>query len=196
MIKKERIYNYIIVFIGATILSCGIYNIHHYCGITEGGELGLELLVDHWFHISPSFTAVIMDLLFYTLAWYKLGNSFLEYAIVATGSYSLTYRIWEHTPYLFPELNQYPLLSSLLGALFVGIGCGLVVRIGGACSGDDALALVLSKQMHISITYCYLFTDLTILLLSLSYIPFTRIIYSIITVNLSSFIIGRLQKKL
>ena len=40
----------------------------------------------------------------------------------------------------------------------------------------------------------YLLSDLTVLLLSLSYIPFRRIAYSLLTVVLSGQIIGLIQK--
>ena len=59
---------------------------------------------------------------------------------------------------------------------------------------DDALALVLSKNLHIDISRAYLFTDMTVLLLSLSYIPVSRILYSLFTVVLSGQIIGWIQK--
>ena len=81
-----------------------------------------------------------------------------------------------------------------MGALFVGSSVGLGVRIGGACGGDDALALTISHLSRWPIARCYLITDLTVLALSLSYIPFTRILYSLITVTISSFLIGRVQR--
>ena len=81
----------------------------------------------------------------------------------------------------------------MAGALFVGLGVGLVVRIGGACGGDDALALSISHVTRWPITRCYLLTDLTVLALSLSYISVSRILYSLITVTLSSALIGWVQ---
>ena len=44
------------------------------------------------------------------------------------------------------------------------------------------------------ISRCYLFTDLAVLLLSLTYIPFARIVYSLVTVTISSVVIGRVQR--
>ena len=82
----------------------------------------------------------------------------------------------------------------MLGALFVGVGVGLIVRQGGSSGGDDALALSIAKAVKCRISYAYLFTDLTVLTLSLSYIPFKRIAYSLITVTLSSWIIDCFQK--
>ena len=82
----------------------------------------------------------------------------------------------------------YPILM-----LFVGIGVGLIVRQGGSSGGDDALALVISKVAKCRLSFAYLFTDLTVLALSLSYIPLNRILFSVVTVTLSSFLIDQVQ---
>ena len=87
-----------------------------------------------------------------------------------------------------------PLTASVAGALFIGIGAGLCVRSGGATSGDDALAMSLTHLTKIDIQWIYLASDLLVLTLSLSYIPFRRIIYSLLTVILSGQIIGLIQK--
>ena len=81
----------------------------------------------------------------------------------------------------------------MVGGLFVGVGVGLVVRVGGAAGGDDALALVIAKLLHWPVSRAYLFTDLVVLLLSLTYIPLQNIVCSLVTVTLSSFIIGKIH---
>ena len=75
----------------------------------------------------------------------------------------------------------------------MGIGVGLVVRAGGASGGDDALALIITKATGWKISFSYLFTDVTVLLLSLTYIPITKILCSLITVSVSSFLIGKIH---
>ena len=87
-----------------------------------------------------------------------------------------------------------PFLAAIVGALFVGITTGICVRIGGATCGDDALAMSLSHITRIDIQWVYLFFDLVVLTLSLSYIPLQRIFYSLLTVILSGQIIGLMQK--
>lgn len=175
-------------------MSFGLYNIHKQCGITEGGELGLELLFLHWFNISPAITAVVIDIVFYGFAIAVLGKDFVKHAAAATIFYSLSYTLWSSFPPIIPDLSAHPLLAALLGALFIGLGCGLVVRHGGACSGDDAFALALSKKLNTKIEYCYWISDITVLILSLSYIPFRRIFWSLLTVTLSSWLVGVVQR--
>jgi uncharacterized membrane-anchored protein YitT (DUF2179 family) len=194
-IKRQSIRNYLILLLGSAILSFGLFNIHSQSRITEGGVLGATLLIHHWLGISPGIAGFILDMSCYALGLRFLGRQFLKYALVASSGFALFYSLFERIGYLLPDLSGRPLLAALAGALFVGIGVGLVVRIGGAAGGDDALALVLSKLTRRPIAHCYIFTDLVILLLSLSYIPFAKIFYSLISVTISSYIIGLIQGK-
>ena len=41
--------------LGGAVLAFGVYEIHSISGVTEGGALGLTLLLDHWLGISPAF---------------------------------------------------------------------------------------------------------------------------------------------
>ena len=182
------------ILLGTAILSFGLYNVHSQSGITEGGILGATLLIQHWFHISPAVTELLLDLICYGLGLRFLGREFLKYSLIATCCYSAFYAVYEQFPPLLPDLSGNPLLAAVAGAIFVGIGVGLVVRVEVAACGDDALALVLSKLTRQPITRSYLITDLTVLLLSLSYIPLQQIAYSLVTVMLSSFVIGKIEK--
>ena len=87
-----------------------------------------------------------------------------------------------------------PLIAALLGGVFVGVGVGLVVRAGGASGGDDVLALLLNKFTKLTLSKSYFMTDAIVLALSLTYIPAGRIVFSFITVTLSSFLIERIQR--
>ena len=180
--------------LGSTILAFGLYHIHALSGVTEGGQLGLTLLLRHLFDISPALSGAVINGLCYLLGWKTLGKSFLFYSAVSTAGFSLTYWICEQFPPLWPQLAALPFVAALLGALFVGLGCGLCVRVGGAPNGDDALAMSLSKVTKIKIEYVYMISDITVLLLSLSYIPIRKIIFSLLTVLLSSKLVGFIQR--
>ena len=191
---EKPVFLYLIIVLGACILSFGLYNIHERTGVTEGGVLGMTLLLQHWFGLSPAITSPVMDIACYLLAWHFLGNAFAKYAVAASLAFAASHALWEQFPPLLPDLSAFPMAAAILGALFVGLGVGLVVRIGGACGGDDALALTIAHVSRWPISRCYLFTDLAVLLLSLTYIPFARIVYSLVTVTISSVVIGRVQR--
>lgn len=179
---------------GGCILAFGLYNVHSVSNVTEGGALGLTLLAEHWLGISPAWSSLVINLLCYGLGVKTLGRSFLFWSAVSGGSFSLFYALFEQFPRIFPQIAEMPLIAALAGALFVGVGIGLCIRSGGAPTGDDALAMSLSHCLNVPIERIYLFSDLTVLLLSLSYLPPARIAYSMLTVVLSGKIIGIIQR--
>lgn len=186
---------YVLVsFLSSAFLAFGLYNVHAVSGVTEGGVLGLTLLFDHHFGISPAVSGFILNVLCYAMGFRLLGRTFLVYSAISTVGFSLSYRIYECFPPLWPQLAELPLVATIVGALFVGIGAGLCVRLGGAPGGDDALAMSLSHLTHQPIERIYLLSDLIVLLLSLTYIPLSRIAWSLLTVILSGQLIGVIQR--
>ena len=57
MFKGIRIKYCIVAVLSSAFLAFGLYHVHSLSGVTEGGVIGLNLLLDHWFHISPSITS-------------------------------------------------------------------------------------------------------------------------------------------
>ena len=179
---------------GGVFLAFGLYHVHSLSGVTEGGLLGLNLLLEHWFSISPAVTNFVFSAICYFIGWRMLGKDFILRSAVAAAAFSVSYRIFEQFPHIYPGLYEMPLLAALLGAVFVGVGTGVCVRCGGAVCGDDSLAMAISRKLKIKIEYCYMVSDLLVLGLSLSYIPFRRIAYSLVTVFLSSKLVGLIER--
>ena len=194
MLPRLKLKNCLSIILGSAILAFGLYNIHSISGVTEGGVLGLTLLLEHWFGISPSISGLVLNGACYVLGLTLLGKEFILYSIIAGGGFSLFYAIFERFPPLWPQIAQMPLAASVAGAAFVGVGVGLCIRANAAPTGDDSLALSLSHHFKIGIQWVYLLGDLIVLALSLTYIPFSKIIYSLLTVVLSGQLIGLIQK--
>ena len=198
MFPKLKPANCAMAFFSSAFQAFGMYHIHALADVTEGGVLGLTLLLEYCFSISPAISGAILNGVCFLIGWRMLGRKFILYSAVAAVSFSFSYRIFEQFGYLFPGLYEMPLLAALLGAVFVGVGTGICVRCGGAVCGDDALAMCVSQKLGIKIEYAYMVSDLLVLGLSLSYIPLKRIIYSLLTVFLSSKLVGiteRVAKK-
>ncbi|MEG0762483.1 MAG: YitT family protein [Oscillospiraceae bacterium] len=193
--RVRVILKYGALMLGASILSFGLYNVHSQSNITEGGVLGMTLFLHHWFGISPAVSGFIMDATCYIVGFKYLGKQFAKYSIVASAAFATSYTIYEMFPPILPDMSSHPVLAAIIGGCFVGVGVGLVVRVGGASGGDDALALVICAKTKLPIGKAYLFTDLVVLVLSLTYIPIIKILCSLITVSISSFIIGRVHNK-
>lgn len=184
----------LLALLGSAILAFGLCHVHAYSGVTEGGVLGLTLLLHHWLGVSPSVSGLILNAACYLFGYKTLGRSFVFYSVIAGGGFSLFYALFELLPPVFPMLAGAPLAAAIVGALFVGIGVGLSVRAGGAPGGDDALAMALSQVLRQPIERIYLASDLIVLLLSASYLPLSNLACSLLTVLLSGRLIGLVQR--
>ena len=191
---KLKLTSCAVALFSSAFLAFGLYHVHSFSGVTEGGVLGMTLLLEHWLHISPAVSGFVMNAVCYAAGWRLLGRAFIGYSAVAAAGFSLAYKIFEQFPPLWPGLADLPLVASVLGAMFVGVGAGLCVRVGGATGGDDALAMCLARVTGWDIQWIYLLSDFSVLALSVSYIPLERIGWSVLTVVLSGQIIGVIQK--
>lgn len=177
-----------IILLGTIILSFGFYNFYFLSHITEGGVLGFLLLLKNLFRIHPSMASIIIDFSLLLLGYKIFGKEFFLYSLFASCAFSVNYRIFEVVGPILPLINN-SLINAILGGVFVGIGCGIIVNVGCSSGGDDALALVIAQKTSLSITNVYILIDGIILLLSLTYLSADAIFYSMIASTLSGKII-------
>lgn len=147
MFGRLKVRSCLIAVASSAFMAFGLYHVHSFSGVTEGGVLGMTLLLHHWLGISPAISGFILNLACYLVGWKLLGREFIAYSLVSAGGFSISYKIFEQFDPLWPQLAQMPLTASVVGALFVGIGAGLCVRVGGAPGGDDALAMSISREI-------------------------------------------------
>lgn len=176
------------ILLGSLILAFGFYNFNYLNNITEGGVLGLLLLLKNLFDIQPSIANIIIDGALLLIGYKFFGKKFFIYSIIASISFSFLYKCFECIGPILPKMNSM-LLATILAGISVGIGVGIIVRAGGAAGGDDALALVIAKTTSLNVGLVYLLGDVVVLLLSLLYLSVLDVFYSLIAVTISGKVI-------
>ena len=161
--RRTQVKHIILIIIGSLILSFGIYNLNYQNNITEGGVLGVLLLLKNLFNIEPSVANLIIDISLLIIACKFFGKQFLIYSVIATLSFSTFYEMFESIGPLIPVL-QSKFVVTILSGLFVGIGVGIIIRNGAAAGGVDALAMVISKIRSVTIGNVYLIGDVDVLI--------------------------------
>ena len=95
------------------------------------GTIGTVLL--YTLNIPLSLTNIVLNLFIFGLAIRVLGTRYILKTIVGTLFLSLFLEMSAHISFL-----KLDFLSSLLvGGVFVGLGVGLIVRVGGSSGGSD-----------------------------------------------------------
>ena len=94
MLPRLKPKNCLSIILGSAILAFGLYNIHSISGVTEGGVLGLTLLLEHWLGISPSISGLVLNGACYLLGFKLLGKEFIANSVIAGGGFSAFYAIF------------------------------------------------------------------------------------------------------
>ncbi|MFR7349504.1 YitT family protein [Peptoniphilus sp.] len=183
-----------IVF-GSAILAFAVLNVHDQSYVTEGGILGLMLFFKKMLGIDPSISSIVLDILCYILGYKILGREFIKKSMVATVLFAGFLNLFKFTGTILPPLYDSPFIAAVVGGILIGLGCGLVVTEGGATGGDDALALAISDKFNLSLAMVYIICDVVVLLMSISYIPVTQLVFSLLTTTISSVIVGQIDLK-
>ena len=95
-----------VIVTGTAIMSFGLHNIHQQTNITEGGVLGMILLVNHWFEITPAIISPILDIICYIFAYKIMGKDFIKVSAVSTFFSACFFLLWEQFPPMLPNLSE------------------------------------------------------------------------------------------
>lgn len=87
------------------------------------------------------------------------------------------------------------LLASILGGCLIGIGTGLMIRSGASSGGLDIIAIVLNKKFGIPVFIVLNTGDFIILCLQGTFSQATVILYSLIFVFTTSFMLNKTLTK-
>ncbi|MBO9128482.1 YitT family protein [Bacillus sp. 165] len=186
--KWIRWQDIMMIMFGSFILSGAFYHIHVQNHLAEGGFIGIALLIKQLFNISPSITTILLDIPLIFLGSKLLGKQLAIKTIIGAASFSLFYSLMEHYSPFVINFSQNLLAAAVIGGIMVGFGIGLILRHGGATGGDDILSIMLSKFSKWSIGKIYFLFDALVLILSLIYMSWDQVAYTIISVAVCGYI--------
>ena len=170
----------------------GLYNVHSLSGVTEGGILGMTLLLNYWLDLSPAITGFIMNAACYLVGWKLLAGRLFFIPPLPGLRFPLPMRV-RAVPETLAGISGYAADGSHRGSAVHRYRRGTLREGRRSPSGDDALAMSICRVTKSDIRIPYLASDLLVLALSLSYLDLKRIAVSLLTVVLSGQLIGFVQ---
>lgn len=70
------------------------------------------------------------------------------------------------------DMTEHLMLTSIIGSVIIGVGCGLVVRNQATTGGSDIVAMILQKYVNIRFSTAILMVDATVICFGLVVIGF------------------------
>lgn len=172
------------IFIGCTIMAAGfVYFINPY-NIIPGGVYGCSIVLHNLFPgIQVGTFGYMFDIPLFMLAMTLLGTNlgartFIAAMMTPTIMNTMTYISYptqEAMQSLDPSLlldgvinmSHDLMLTTLIGATLIGLGCGIVVRSNATTGGTDIVGMILQKYAHIKFSNGVMLTDGLVVLFGL-----------------------------
>lgn len=138
--------SFIFITLGAIIAAFAIEEFLIAKQILDGGIVGISIILSHFIHIKLSYFIIALNIPFLVLGLKILGKLFAAKATYAMIVFSFALLLFES----LDEITYDPLLATVYGGVFLGIGVGLVMRFGGCVDGLDTVSLLLSRKTQFS----------------------------------------------
>ncbi|MBO5091585.1 MAG: YitT family protein [Clostridia bacterium] len=182
--KKNAFFEYLLICVGTFVLALGMNIFLVPMKLSSGGVGTIGTVLYHTLNIPLSVTNLVINLILFLFGFKVLGRGSVAKTIFGTISLSLFLELCRFFPQ--PELDI--IVSVATGGFLVGLGVGLVVRVGGSTGGSDFLGLILKRFLpHVSLAAIILVIDLVIIAISgVVFGNFVICIYSAICMFISS----------
>lgn len=193
-LQKEKVFsrkwiiNYSLILVGSFILAAGFVLFITPYKIVPGGVYGIAIVLHYLFGFPVGMTALSMDIPLTLLGIRILGPRFGAKTVVG---FLLTALFVDGITYFYgsePLVPDEPLLSSIFGGVFLGLGLGLIFKSKATSGGTDIVAMIISKYTKLPVGQLLIYVDSVIVLLGLAVFQDWKIpLYSLIVI----FITGR-----
>ncbi len=180
------------IFIGNFLLALGIVAFVEATGVIMGGATGLGLIMQHFLGFDLAICVAILNVFFFILGYLFLGKKFALGTLISTIIYPLFLSFLSEIAYL-QHLTEDMLLSTIYAGLLVGVGVGLVLRVGASTGGMDIPPVIINKKWGYPIPTMVWVFDIFILLFQLPFSNTEQILYGIILLLISTYAMDRVM---
>lgn len=189
---KKRVYETIMIIIGNLILAFGLCAFVTPVGLISGGASGIGIAVKSITGINISYTVYVINFIMFVIGFIFLGKKFAFGTLLSTFLYPTFIALFERIPQLANITNDI-LLSALYGGLCIGLGLGLVLRVGASTGGMDIPPLLVNKKTGISVAWLINIFDCGILLLQVIFCPITieAVLYGVTVVIITTIVVDK-----
>ena len=188
---KQNLKVLLFTFLGNTMLAFAVCAFIVPQNFMLGGSSGIALTAQHFLPIRLSVITAIAGFSLFCLGWAFMGWKFAANSLLSTIIYPIVMGIMEVTPIGQLFVGEDKLICALYCSVIIGVGIGLVVRVGGSTGGMDIPPVILQKYKGIPVGKSLMFFDGAIILAQVLLKGTDGILYSLLILVLTSAVIDR-----
>lgn len=194
---KKTIKNFITIFFGNLLLAIAIsfclinYKGSHIYGFDEnnnplminfngilgGGTSGFSLILRNLFFSNSTNSYIVIEnivtittIILFIIGTIFLGKKFAFQTLLSTILCPVFLYIFKLDifDFLHEEFTLFdPIVSAVIGGLLMGVGCGIIYKIGGSTGGFDVPGLIINKFTRIKLSILFFIQDGLLVILAL-----------------------------
>lgn len=161
-------------------------------GVIMGGATGIGLTIAHYVPVDLSIIIFIVNSILFVLGVAVLGKKFAVATIASTFIYPTFLSIVQKIPGI-DGLTDNLMLATLYAGALLGVGIGLIVRVGSSTGGTDIVALVLNKWFHIPVAGLLYVIDFLVLGGQVFFSDTEQIMYGVLMLVLETAILNKVM---
>ena len=180
----------VLIVLGNFILSLGVMMFISPMDFVSGGATGLGLLFEKMFGLKLSIGVGILNVIMFVIGFFVLGKRFAATTLLSTSLYPGFLAIMEGIPAL-ATLNTDPIVAAVFGGVCIGVGVGLVIRMGSSTGGMDIPPIILQKYTGIAVAISMNAMDLIIMCTQMPYSSPQKIMYSLMMLVVTTVVMDK-----
>lgn len=169
---------YLVLCLGAAAAAFALEQILIPTQIMDGGMVGVAMIISAKTPLPLGVLTLAFNLPLVFIGGKKLERSFIFRSLTAMAVFSGSITLFGHVG---GNVTDDKLLATVFGGVLLGFGVGLVLLSGGCLDGTEALAIMVSRKVNISVGQFVLFLNVVIYLTAGALFGLDRALYSMMT---------------
>jgi uncharacterized membrane-anchored protein YitT (DUF2179 family) len=177
--------NILTIFVGGFIYSLGINSFALANKLAEGGFTGIALILYYFFQWSPGLVVFLLNIPLLIIGYKVFGKKTFWYTVIGISSVSVCLELTKTWQKPTDDL----LLAALFTGVLVGLGAGMMFRVGGTSGGVDIIARLMDRYFGWNLGRTFLLFDFGVILISIYLIGLDKAMYTLVAVFVGSRVI-------
>ena len=187
---KRVIRDSLLVVLGNAVVAFGVAVFAVPSDLIVGGATGLSLSIEQFVSVNYATIVFGINMVMLIIGFLVLGKKFAAGTILSSFIFPFFLGLFEAIPQ-FQHITNDILLSAIYAGIFTGVGLGIVFRLGYSTGGMDVPPIILNKKKGVSVALAINVLDIMILVGQVFFSSFEGILYGIITVFVSTFVLDQ-----
>ncbi|MBT2254838.1 YitT family protein [Priestia megaterium] len=182
---SKTVKDVIFLLIGSFVFSLAVNMFVIPIGLGEGGVTGISIILYYTTHLSTGVTNFILNGILLIVGYKFLEKKTIVYTMITIIATSIFLHVTEGWGLHLHE----ELIGMVFAGVLLGVGIGMILRVGGTTAGSAIIARILNKFLNWKVSRALLIVDLLVVLASYFIIGIEKLLFTIVMLYITTKVI-------